>query len=215
MSRGYPLPRYTWTRDDITVTPASRLTSAVTPASRLTSAVTPASRLTSAVTPASRLTSAVTPASRLTSAGGNLVLNPVTEGDTGSYVCTATNGLGVASSRVVLTVTSPLSVHVTPAQQTVDTGRDAAFNCSVYGGPVSHVTWLHNGRLLTSAGRVTLPTPVSLLVSGVTRADRGVYQCVVRGVTSQTGRGTAEALGAAQLQLGGKICDTSKYQNKR
>ena len=113
----------------------------------------------------------------------------------------------------VLEVTAPLSVRVTPEVQVTDSGRTAVFNCSVSGYPVTQasaachvprasvtprvqVYWLHDGRVLAAAPRVS-PGPGSLVVRGVGAGDRGQYQCVAS-------NGEEESQAAASLVLGGE-----------
>ncbi|KAJ9577945.1 hypothetical protein L9F63_025195, partial [Diploptera punctata] len=85
----------------------------------------------------------------------------------------------------------------------VNSGDSATFNCSVTGSPIDSVHWLRNAESVapisdgeTSAGsRVRLLSQQVLHVSGVTRSDRGMYQCFVR-----NDRETAQ--GSAELRLG-------------
>lgn len=69
-----------------------------------------------------------------------------------------------------------------------DTGSSIRFNCTVSDSSAS-VRWLHDGAPVGGGTR-------ELVVHGVARAHRGVYQCFAR-----RGRDTAQA--AAELRLGG------------
>lgn len=136
---------------------------------------------------------------RLAMAGGNLLLRSTMIQDVGKYTCVATNKFGSSSSTVILTVNAPLSAHVEPAEQTIDVGEEAVFNCTVYGNPVSSVRWFKDGELVEGNARVYFPTRQSLRVRSVQRGDRGMYQCIVSNDEDD------EAQGTAQLELGGKF----------
>ena len=58
------------------------------------------------------------------------------------------------------------------------------------------VYWLHDGRVLTAAPRVS-PGPGSLVVRGVGAGDRGQYQCVAS-------NSEEESQAAASLVPGGE-----------
>ena len=62
--------------------------------------------------------------------------------------------------------------------------------------PRVQVYWLHDGRVLAAAPRVS-PGPGSLVVRGVGAGDRGQYQCVAT-------NGGEESQAAASLVLGGE-----------
>lgn len=106
--------------------------------------------------------------------------------------------------QVTLTVSSSLSAHIRPQQQTVDAGAVATFNCTLGGGGEGQegaapreVSWLKDARPVVPGGRVSLTEGGRVLtVHGVTRTDRGMYQCLVRS-------GEDNAQGSAELSLGG------------
>jgi hypothetical protein len=89
--------------------------------------------------------------------------------------------------------------------QVVNSGDAATFNCSVAGSPIESVWWLRNSEpvLPISEGeapvsaRTRLLTQQVLRVSGVSRSDRGMYQCFVR-------NDRESAQGSAELRLGGE-----------
>ena len=57
------------------------------------------------------------------------------------------------------------------------------------------ISWFKDGRPLPSSGRHNSD---HFILKGVTRDDRGMYQCIVRRTEGETGQA------AAELQLGGK-----------
>lgn len=54
---------------------------------------------------------------------GTLSLNDIKRTDAGVYICVATNTEGSESLEIQLSVIEPLTVHIVPAQQTVDLGK--------------------------------------------------------------------------------------------
>ncbi|CAN8027485.1 unnamed protein product [Ixodes persulcatus] len=87
-----------------------------------------------------------------------------------------------------------LKVSVSPGTVLTQEGKTVVFNCSVRGFPVSSVSWMKNLQLLVPSNRVRAVGQTVLHISGVQRADRGMYQCVAHGHDSS-------AQGAAQLVL--------------
>lgn len=139
----------------------------------------------------------VLPGPRTRVLGPVLAIEAVSPDDSGTYKCTASNSGGDANAELQLVVSTPLQVEVTPSVQTVNMGGMAEFRCSV---PMSHgsglhlLSWYKNGRVFP--GR---PNGDTLIISSVTRSDRGMYQCIVRRSEGET------AQSAAELKLGGKI----------
>ncbi len=82
-----------------------------------------------------------------------LILLDLLVEDSGTYVCIANNTVGSRRVHVELTVRSPLETRVTPARQTVDLERPAAFECAVLGHPVKEIAWLKNGRQVEKGHR--------------------------------------------------------------
>lgn len=129
--------------------------------------------------------------------GPVLAIEAVTADDAGSYKCSASNGGGEASAELRLAVTAPLHVDVAPNVLSVHMAGTAEFRCVVTSNgapPGPHdITWYKDGRQLPNAN-----IGDTLLVRGVGREDKGMYQCVVRRREGDTFQATAE------LQLGGK-----------
>jgi hypothetical protein len=93
----------------------------------------------------------------------------------------------------------------TSCPQVVNSGDAATFNCSVAGAPVESVWWLRNAEPVMpaseseapSGARMRLLSQQVLRVTGVSRSDRGMYQCFVR-------NDRESAQGSAELRLGGE-----------
>ncbi|CAL7944962.1 unnamed protein product [Xylocopa violacea] len=127
--------------------------------------------------------------------GSVLALEAVTLEDSGIYRCSASNPGGEASAEVRLIVTAPLHVEVTPPLLSVHLGGNAEFRCEVSTHPQAgphFVTWYKDGRQLPGTGRQS----ELLKLNGISREDRGMYQCIVRRSEGDTAQASAE------LQLG-------------
>lgn len=85
-------------------------------------------------------------------------------------------------------------MQVTPAVLSVHLGGSGEFRCAVTPQGNYLSTWLKDGRVLPG-----MSSGDTLLLTGVTREDQGMYQCVARRAEGETAQGTAE------LQLGGKV----------
>lgn len=86
---------------------------------------------------------------------------------------------------------APLSASVEPIVQTVDFGRPAVLNCNYEGNPVKTVSWLKDGKPISSSEGRTLK------IDSVRKDDRGMYQCFVRNEQES-------AQGSAEIKLGGR-----------
>lgn len=127
-----------------------------------------------------------------------LAIEAVTSEDGGVYKCSAANAGGEASADLRLAVSTPIHVEISPNVLSVHMGGTAEFRClvttnGINAGP-QHITWFKDGRQLPSSGRVG----DTLQVTGVTREDKGMYQCVVRRQEGDSFQASAE------LQLGGE-----------
>ncbi|XP_049544463.1 Down syndrome cell adhesion molecule-like protein Dscam2 isoform X2 [Anopheles darlingi] len=138
----------------------------------------------------------VTSGPRIRLLGPVLAIEAVTGEDGGVYKCSAANAGGEASADLRLTVSTPIHVEISPNVLSVHMGGTAEFRCLVTSNGMSagpqHITWFKDGRQLPSSGRVG----DTLQVTGVTREDKGMYQCVVRRQEGDSFQASAE------LQLG-------------
>lgn len=129
--------------------------------------------------------------------GPILAIEAVTTEDEGSYKCAATNSGGEASAELRLTVTSPLQVDIVPNVLSVHMGGSAEFRCVITSNGTPYrphqITWYKDGRQLTISSR----SADTFEINGVTRENKGMYQCVVRRQDTDTVQASAE------LQLGG------------
>uniref|UniRef100_A0AAX7UBG4 Brother of CDO n=1 Tax=Astatotilapia calliptera TaxID=8154 RepID=A0AAX7UBG4_ASTCA len=120
----------------------------------------------------------------------NLLIDAVGEGDSGTYACGADNGIGSASSAVVLydvQVFEPPQVMVELQQREVVYGDTVRFICQARGKPAPSVMWLHNAQPLAQSSRHRL-TSRGLRISKVGPRDDGLYQCM-----AENGVGSSQA----------------------
>ncbi|KAM8881874.1 brother of CDO isoform 2-T3 [Synchiropus picturatus] len=120
----------------------------------------------------------------------NLLIDAVAEGDSGTYVCRADNGMGSASSATVLydvQVFEPPLVTVELQQQEVVYGETVRFSCQARGKPTPSVMWLHNAQPLSPSPRHRVTSRV-LRVFNVGPQDEGLYQCM-----AENGVGSSQA----------------------
>ncbi|XP_060838276.1 cell adhesion molecule Dscam2 isoform X44 [Rhopalosiphum padi] len=135
---------------------------------------------------------AVTLDDRIKQVSGTLIIREAKVDDSGKYLCVVNNSVGGESVETVLTVTAPLNAIVEPTIQTVDFGRPATLTCNYEGNPVKTISWLKDGKRLSSHdGRV-------LRIDSVRKEDKGMYQCFVRNEQES-------AQGSAELKLGGRF----------
>ncbi|XP_062235455.1 brother of CDO [Platichthys flesus] len=120
----------------------------------------------------------------------NLLIDAVGEGDSGTYICRADNGIGSESSATVLydvQVFEPPQVTVELQQPEVVYGETVRITCQARGKPSPAVMWLHNARPLAPSPRHRL-TPRMLRVLNVGPQDDGLYQCM-----AENGVGSSQA----------------------
>ncbi|KAM9331858.1 brother of CDO [Pholidichthys leucotaenia] len=120
----------------------------------------------------------------------NLLIDAVGETDSGTYICRADNGIGSASSAMVLydvQVFEPPQVMVELQQQEVMYGDTVRITCQARGKPAPSVMWLYNAQPLSSSPRHRLTSRV-LRVSNVGPQDDGLYQCM-----AENGVGSSQA----------------------
>lgn len=120
----------------------------------------------------------------------NLLIDAVSEYDSGKYVCRADNGMGSASSATALynvQVFEPPLVKIELQQQEVAYGETVRIICQARGKPTPSVKWLHNARPLAPSSRHRL-TSRALRISNVSSQDDGLYQCM-----AENGLGSSQA----------------------
>lgn len=110
----------------------------------------------------------------------NLLIDPTSEEDSGTYRCVADNGVGEPGAAAVLynvQVFEPPEVTVELSQLVIPWGQSAKLTCEVRGNPPPSVLWLRNAVPLTPSQRLRL-SQRALRVVSVGPEDEGVYQCM-------------------------------------
>ncbi|EEB16564.1 down syndrome cell adhesion molecule, putative [Pediculus humanus corporis] len=125
--------------------------------------------------------------------GPILALEAVTQEDSGIYRCSASNVGGEASAELRLVVVTSLHVEVSPSVLSVHIGGTAEFKCNGQYNRPYMISWFKDGMPLPGTGRHNSD---HFVLRGVTRDDRGMYQCIVRRSEGDTAQSSGE------LQLG-------------
>ncbi|XP_041436897.1 BOC cell adhesion associated, oncogene regulated L homeolog isoform X2 [Xenopus laevis] len=123
----------------------------------------------------------------------NLLIDATSEEDSGTYACTASNGIGEGDSAFIfynVQVFEPPEVSMELSQQLVIWGQSAKFTCEVKGNPQPSVIWLRNAAPLISSTKHRMSRKV-LRVINVGPDDGGVYQCMAE---NEVGSAQAMAL---------------------
>ncbi|XP_063999325.1 brother of CDO isoform X5 [Pogoniulus pusillus] len=110
----------------------------------------------------------------------NLLIDPTSEEDSGTYSCTADNGVGEAGAAFIfynVQVFEPPEVTMELSQQIIPWGQSAKFTCEVRGNPQPSVMWLRNAVPLSASHRLRLSRRALRLIS-VGPEDEGIYQCM-------------------------------------
>ncbi|KAJ8398468.1 hypothetical protein AAFF_G00427230 [Aldrovandia affinis] len=108
------------------------------------------------------------------------------ETDAGEYDCAVQNRYGMLVSRKARVQLASLpKFHTHPESMSVDEGGVARFHCQVNGIPEASITWERNRTVLsTQDKRYTLLPAGILQITGVRRADCGVYRCVASNIAN-------------------------------
>ncbi|XP_009981331.1 PREDICTED: brother of CDO [Tauraco erythrolophus] len=134
----------------------------------------------------------------------NLLIDPTSEEDSGTYSCTADNGVGEAGAAFIfynVQVFEPPEVTMELSQQIIPWGQSAKFTCEVRGNPQPTVMWLRNAVPLSASHRLPLARRAfkGLIALPSPQAGTGIYPAstsYLSGATLNPGRDAQ--LGSAQ-----------------
>ncbi|XP_018429854.1 PREDICTED: brother of CDO [Nanorana parkeri] len=121
----------------------------------------------------------------------NLLIESTSEEDSGTYTCTASNGMGDGGLAFIfynVQVFEPPEVRMEMSLQMVSWGQTAKFTCEVNGNPPPSVVWLRNAVPVVPTPKHRISLKV-LRVSSVGPEDDGIYQCMAENEV-----GSAQAL---------------------
>ncbi|XP_077162542.1 cell adhesion molecule-related/down-regulated by oncogenes [Paroedura picta] len=121
----------------------------------------------------------------------HLKIDSLYASDAGNYSCVVDNNSGVVKHvNYSVIVLESASISKGLQDQTVSLGKTVHFSCEIHGNPPPSITWFHNAAPVNLSPR-RLPSGSKLRISGVTREDSGLYQCLVNnaiGFVQSTGR---------------------------
>ncbi|KAJ8287969.1 hypothetical protein COCON_G00006280 [Conger conger] len=108
------------------------------------------------------------------------------ETDAGEYDCAAQNRYGMLVSRKARVQLASLpKFHTHPESMSVDEGGVARFQCQVNGIPEASIAWERDRTVLSTLDKRYTLLPAGILqVTGVRRADSGVYRCVATNIAN-------------------------------
>ncbi|XP_038637840.1 LOW QUALITY PROTEIN: hemicentin-1-like [Scyliorhinus canicula] len=108
-----------------------------------------------------------------------LITEKVSKEDSGTYVCTAENAVGMIKAiGFVYVKEAPVLRGNLTAYQTEPLGGNAVLNCEAHGDPAPSINWNKNGRPLTISNRIRQMNNGSLAIYGTMNEDAGDYKCV-------------------------------------
>ncbi|XP_061183938.1 cell adhesion molecule-related/down-regulated by oncogenes-like isoform X2 [Saccostrea echinata] len=109
---------------------------------------------------------------------GNLHIFNLTQADEGTYLCSASNGVGTVQVKAMeLNIEEPPSVTAKASNAVVNAGESVHLVCEVKGEPVPDVIWYHNAvpvtDLLKAENGVT-----TYSINSIRKSQGGIYQCM-------------------------------------
>lgn len=132
----------------------------------------------------------------------SIVIEKVSNKDTGNYGCNATNSLGYVYKDVYINVLAlPPEITQPPTHLNTVDGKTIRMTCNVFGAPTPEVKWIRSGRELTG-GRYKILETGDLEIQNVIYLDAGEYTC-----HASNRFGKAEASGTLVVKEHTKITD--------
>ncbi|XP_047228250.1 netrin receptor DCC [Girardinichthys multiradiatus] len=127
-------------------------------------------------------------------AGSNLIIRTVTDDDSGSYSCTASNKNQNITAQAELSVLVPPQFLNYPTNTYAYESTDIEMECAVTGNPLPTVRWMKNGEEVIPSDYFQIVDGTNLQILGLVKSDEGFYQCV-----AENSAGSSQAM--AQLLL--------------
>uniref|UniRef100_UPI003AAF5F90 netrin receptor DCC-like n=1 Tax=Centroberyx gerrardi TaxID=166262 RepID=UPI003AAF5F90 len=127
-------------------------------------------------------------------AGSNLLISSVTDDDSGSYSCTASNRNHNITASCELSVLVPPQFLNYPTNTLAYESTDIELECAVTGNPPPAVRWVKNGEEVIPSDYFQIVDGSNLQILGLVKSDEGFYQCI-----AENAAGNAQAM--AQLLL--------------
>uniref|UniRef100_A0A3Q2PCR8 DCC netrin 1 receptor n=1 Tax=Fundulus heteroclitus TaxID=8078 RepID=A0A3Q2PCR8_FUNHE len=111
-------------------------------------------------------------------AGSNLIIRTVTDDDSGSYSCTASNKNQNITAQAELSVQVPPQFLNYPTNTYAYESTDIELECAVTGNPLPSVRWMKNGEEVIPSDYFQIVDGTNLQILGLVKSDEGFYQCV-------------------------------------
>ncbi|XP_059849711.1 hemicentin-1-like [Hypanus sabinus] len=110
-----------------------------------------------------------------------MMIERVSKEDSGTYVCTAENAVGVIRAiGFVYVKEAPVLLGEVSAYQMEPLGGNVILNCDARGDPVPSINWNKNGSPLTISNRIRQMNNGSLAIYRTVNEDAGDYKCVAK-----------------------------------
>ncbi|CAD6190527.1 unnamed protein product [Caenorhabditis auriculariae] len=117
---------------------------------------------------------------------GNLIIEPVSHEDSGTFQCVASNMVGEkVSSPARLSVYEKPKFLQEPKDMTVDVGASVLFDCRVAGEPMPQITWKRKNDQMPIARAYIAKDNRGLRIDRVQATDEGEYVCYARNPAGQ------------------------------
>ncbi|XP_057675858.1 netrin receptor DCC isoform X3 [Corythoichthys intestinalis] len=127
-------------------------------------------------------------------AGSNLIIRSVTDDDSGSFTCTASNKNHNITASAELSVLVPPQFLNYPTNTYAYESTDIELECAVTGNPAPTIRWMKNGEEVIPSDYFQIVDGSNLQILGLVKSDEGFYQCIAENIA-----GSSQAM--AQLLL--------------
>ncbi|XP_061603141.1 netrin receptor DCC isoform X2 [Phyllopteryx taeniolatus] len=127
-------------------------------------------------------------------ADSNLIIRSVTDDDSGSFTCTATNKNHNITASAELSVLVPPQFLNYPSNTYAYESTDIELECAVTGNPPPTIRWMKNGEEVIPSDYFQIVDGSNLQILGLVKSDEGFYQCIAENIA-----GSSQAM--AQLLL--------------
>uniref|UniRef100_A0AAX7TCN4 Contactin-3 n=1 Tax=Astatotilapia calliptera TaxID=8154 RepID=A0AAX7TCN4_ASTCA len=139
-------------------------------------------------------------------AGSNLIIRSVTDDDSGSYSCTASNKNHNITAYAELSVLVPPQFLNYPTNTYAYESTDIELECAVTGNPPPTVRWMKNGEEVIPSDYFQIVDGSNLQILGLVKSDEGFYQCI-----AENSAGSSQAMAQLLLREPGRNTHTHTH----
>ncbi|XP_055938172.1 cell adhesion molecule Dscam2-like [Argiope bruennichi] len=122
----------------------------------------------------------------------NIVIDPVSEEDSGNYTCAVTSGGLHDSYTAQLTVMVPPQWIIAPKDVSSFSGKYLVIDCRASGKPTPTISWMKSEghgmegfAAVSESETLRLANNGSLIIEQVEKSDEGLYQCIATNSVGQ------------------------------